>query len=114
MQIDPAARTEADRIAHELAALGFVLPGTVLHRQARCGKPTCRCHDDPPQPHPPFHSWTRKVEGKTLTRRLTDDQLLDYQPWFDNARRLRALTTDLEQLSLRVISHDPRWRWGRK
>ena len=107
MQIDPAARAEADRIAHELAGLGFVLPGTVLRRQARCGKPTCRCHADPPRPHPPFHSWTRKVEGKTLTRRLTDDQ-----PWFDNARRLHALTTELEQLSLQVISHDP--RWGRK
>ena len=67
---------------------------------------------DPPQPHPPFYSWTRKVNGKTVTRRLSADQLRDYQPWFDNARRLRALTTDLEDLSLRVLSHDP--RWGRK
>jgi hypothetical protein len=70
---------------------------------------SCRCHADPPQP---FHSWTRKVEGKTLTRRLTTELLGDYQPWFDNARRLRALVTDLEDLSLQVISHDP--RWGRK
>ncbi|MDN5750628.1 MAG: hypothetical protein L0H64_19315, partial [Pseudonocardia sp.] len=82
-----------------------VLPGTVLHRQGRCGKPTCRCHADSPRPHPPFHSWTRKVEGKTRTRRLSDEQLRDYQPWFDNARRLRTLTIELEQLSLHVLSH---------
>ena len=55
----------------QLAGLGFVLPGTVLHRQARCGKPRCRCHADPPALHGPFWSWTRKVTGRTVTRRLT-------------------------------------------
>lgn len=113
MDIDPEQRAEADRITREIAGLGFVLPGTVLHRQARCGKPSCRCHADPPQPHPPFWSWTRKVDGKTITRRLTEAQLCDYQPWFDNARRLRQLITELEDLSLQALSHDPR-RWGRK
>ncbi|MGH3999267.1 MAG: DUF6788 family protein [Pseudonocardiaceae bacterium] len=112
MDIDPEQRAEADRIIREIAGLGFVLPGTVLHRQARCGKPNCRCHADPPVPHPPFWSWTRKIEGKTVTRRLSEAQLRDYQPWFDNARRLRDLITALEALSLQVLSHDP--RWGRK
>jgi hypothetical protein len=32
----------------------------------------------------PYHQWTRKIGGKTITRILTDDQLADYQPWFDN------------------------------
>jgi hypothetical protein len=112
VQIDPAHRAGLDRVTAQLAALGFVLPGTVLHRHARCGKPSCRCHADPPVPHGPFWSWTRKVAGKTVTRRLTEDQLHDYQPWFDNSRRLRALVTDLEDLSLRVLGDDP--RWGRK
>lgn len=112
MQIDPEHHAEADRITEKLAGLGFVLPGTVVHRQARCGKPSCRCHADPPTPHPPFWSWTRKVTGRTLTRRLTEDQLHDYQPWFDNSRRLRALVNELEDLSLRMLDDDP--RWGRK
>jgi Family of unknown function (DUF6788) len=112
VDIDPQARVEVDRITREIAGLEFVLPGTVLHRQARCGKPSCRCHADPPQPHPPFWSWTRKVDGKTITRRLSEAQRRDYQPWFDNARRLRQLTAELEDLSLRLLSHDP--QWGRK
>jgi hypothetical protein len=112
VRIDPDHQAEADRITHRLAELGFVLPGTVLHRQARCGKPTCRCHADPPALHGPFWSWTRKVNGTTVTRRLTDDQLRDYQPWFDNARQLRALVSELETLTLNMIDHDP--RWGRK
>lgn len=112
MQIDPEHRAEADRVTAQLAGLGFVLPGTVLHRHARCGKPNCRCHGDPPVLHGPFWSWTRKVAGKTITRRLTADQLRDYQPWFDNSRHLRALVSELEDLSLRVLDDDP--RWGRK
>jgi hypothetical protein len=109
VQIDPDDQAEADRITRQLAGLGWALPGTVLHRQARCGKPACRCHADPPTLHGPFWSWTRKVNGKTVTRRLTDDQLRDYRPWFDNARRLRALVTELENLTLRMIDNDPRW-----
>lgn len=112
MQIDPEHRAEADRVTAQLAGLGFVLPGTVLHRHARCGKPNCRCHADPPVLHGPFWSWTRKVAGKTITRRLTADQLHDYQPWLDNSRHLRALVSELEDLSLRVLDDDP--RWGRK
>ncbi|HEX5347414.1 MAG TPA: DUF6788 family protein [Pseudonocardiaceae bacterium] len=109
MQIDPEYQTEGDRITAQLAAIGFVLPGTVLHRHARCGKPHCRCHAEPPALHGPFWSWTRKVTGKTVTRRLTDAQLRDYQPWFDNSRRLRALVTELEGVSLRALDDDPRW-----
>lgn len=112
MDIDPELRAEAERVTAALAAVGFVLPGSVLHRLARCGKAGCRCQGDPPVLHGPFWSWTRKVAGKTVTRRLTDAQIADYQPWFDNSRRLRGLVTELEGLSLRALDADP--RWGRK
>jgi hypothetical protein len=108
VQIPSDQRAEQRRIARELANLGFVLPGTLLHRSHCCGKPTCRCTANPPRLHGPFWSWTRKVNGKTITRRLTDDQQRDYQPWFDNARQLRALASQLETLTLAVVEQDHR------
>jgi hypothetical protein len=99
----PAQQARAARIARELAALGFVLPGTLADRMTRCG------HADPPALHGPYHQWTRKKNGKTATRILSDDQLADYQPWFDNHRRLRELITELEELSLTIAETDPRW-----
>ena len=108
----PAQRARAARIARELAALartGFALPGTVADRMTRCGYPGCRCHADPPQLHGPYHQWTRKKNGKTATKILTDDQLADYQSWFDNHRRLRELIAELEALSLAIAEADPRW-----
>jgi hypothetical protein len=32
-----------------------------------------------------------------------------YQPWFGNARRLRALLAELESRTLDVAGQDPRW-----
>jgi hypothetical protein len=95
----------------EIAALaaGFALPGTLADRMTRCGRPNCGCHADPPRLHGPYHQWTRKKDGKTATRILSDDQLADYQPWFDNHRRLRELITELEALSLAIAEADPRW-----
>lgn len=100
--------TAADRNAHaaiaaRLAKVGFALPGTLLERRMACGKPTCRCKADPPQLHGPYHQWTRKIDGKTVTRRLTDEQAAVYGPWFANARRLRELVNELEALSLRIF-----------
>src|ERR1700760_45912 len=105
----PAQRPHARRIARELAALGFALPGTLADRMTRCGRANCRCHADPPRLHGPYHQWTRKKNGKTATRILTDDQLADYGPCCYTHRRLRKLTAELEKLSPAIAEADPRW-----
>jgi hypothetical protein len=107
--VSPTSAQQA-RVAAHLADLAFTLPGTLADRMTRCGYPGCRCHADPPRLHGPYHQWTRKKNGKTATRILSDDQLADYQPWFDNHRRLRDLITELEELSLAIAEADPRWK----
>ncbi len=117
MMVDPrrepgrvSARRPAEvrRIAAELAKIGPVLPGTVTRRFTRCGRPGCKCMAEPPQPHGPYWSWTRKVDNKTVTRYLTDEQWADYASWFANARRLRELAAELEAASVRAVDNDPR------
>ena len=103
MEPSPAQRAARDRIAAELAQAGFALPGTLTVRSYACGKPGCRCHADPPRLHGPYAEWTRKIGGKTVTRRLTPAELADYQPLFDNAKKLRALVNELQDLTLEII-----------
>lgn len=100
------ARRRAARLTAQIAALGFVLPGTVASRYTRCGKPGCRCTASPPVLHGPYLTWTRKVAGKTVTRRLTQDQYQAYQPWFEASHTLRALLAELEALSLDIIEDE--------
>ena len=93
----------------QLAAIDHILPGTINIATNRCGKPNCACHADPPRLHGPYITWTRKVNGKTVTRRLTPEQLERYQPWFENNRRLRQLIAELEALSLHTAEHAEGW-----
>ena len=96
-------------LTEQIAQIGFCLPGTLTQRHTRCSSPGCRCRSDPPVLHGPYHSWTRKIAGKTVTRTLTPDQARRYGPWFANARQLRALSAQLEALSLQIASHREGW-----
>ena len=97
------------RIAEALGQIGFALPGSVTVRNYRCGKANCGCHADPPRLHGPSIQWTRKINGTTVNRRLNEEQWRAYQAWFDNARRIRALVSKLERLSLEIFKEDDRW-----
>jgi hypothetical protein len=111
MRLEATKRTEARRIAAELAAIartGMVLPGTISERRTHCGKPTCRCMASPPELHGPYWQWTRKVRAKTVGRWLSAEQRDDYRPWIDNAHRIRQLITELEAIGLDAIENDPR------
>lgn len=104
-----AERRQQEAIARRLANAGFALPGTLIDRSMRCGKPNCGCKDDPPRLHGPYHQWTRKIDGKTVSVNLTDEQTARYGPWFANAQALRAAINELEGLSLRVAQRAEGW-----
>ena len=99
-----------DAIRAELSSLDLCLPGTMTVRTGVCGKSACVCRGRPPRLHGPFRSWTRKVAGKTVTRYLSEEQLHDYQRFFDDHRRLKELVHELEELSLSIVESDPRWK----
>lgn len=103
MSPDQPPRDEILQITNELTKLartGKILPGSVQQRHTRCGRPGCACQADPPRPHGPYWQWTRKAAGKTITRRLTPQQIEHYRPWIDNDRRIRELVTRLEQIGI--------------
>jgi hypothetical protein len=104
MEPSPAQQAALDKITAGLAAAASpALPGTLTVRAYACGKTSCRCHADPPRLHGPYAEWTRKIAGKTITRRLTPAELAEYQPLFDNAKKLRALLAELQDLTLQII-----------
>jgi len=107
--MNETAETRLRELTAELAEIGFALPGTINVAMNRCGKPNCACKADPPKLHGPYVTWTRKVEGKTVTRRLSAEQLERYRPWLENRRRLRELTAELEALSLEVAEEAEGW-----
>ena len=106
---DPSADQARAAIEAALGQIGFTLPGTITIHRTRCGKPRCACAADPPSLHGPYIQWTRTVHGKTVTRLLSPAQYQAYAPWFANTRRLRALTAELQALSLAEMARAEGW-----
>jgi hypothetical protein len=112
---EPAMATTATqraairRITAELATLGATLPGTISRRTTRCGRPSCRCHAEPPQLHGPYWWWTRSVDGKTVTRILSDELYETYRTMFEGHGQARDLLAQLDHLGLAVLNADPRY-----
>lgn len=90
-------------LAEALSEIDGVLPGSVVRRHMRCGQEGCACHADPARAHGPYIQWTRTVGGKTVTRLLSEEQLVRYRPWFDNRKRLKDLVAKLEIASLHAF-----------
>ena len=90
--------------AERLAQIGCFCRGTVLSRRMACGKAGCRCRADPPVLHGPYFQWTRKVRGKTVTVRVTEDQATLLRAWIAEGRRLDAAVVRLERLSAARIA----------
>ncbi len=92
-------RSRHQALAARLGQLGFAVPGSLVRRYTTCGKPGCRCQSSPPRPHGPYYQLTRKIAGKTITRRLSDAQAARYAEWTANQREQRRLLTEMQAIS---------------
>ncbi len=90
------------QLASQLADIGFIAAGSVTRRYTRCASPGCRCNAESPQPHGPYYQWTAKVNGKTVTRRLSQDEARLYHEWIANDRQLRAVITKMRQVAAKA------------
>jgi len=88
----------------ELQTLGFISQGSVHTQRLACGNPGCRCHRDPQDRHGPYHYWTRKQGGKTVGRKLTNEELNIYREWIDNNRKLQRILREMRRVSARALA----------
>jgi hypothetical protein len=89
-------------LAAQIASIGLIHAGSLTRRYTRCPTPGCKCHADPPQPHGPYYQWSAKVNGKTVTRRLTETEAQLYEEWIANDRQLRGLIQQMRQIAAKA------------
>lgn len=79
--------------------MGFLLKGTLLQRYKRCSSPGCGCQTDLEKRHGPYWQWSYKVDGKTVSRALSNQQAQRYREWLDNAGRFEEIVQELFEIS---------------
>ena len=90
------------QLQRALSRVGYIRRGTLLKRFMACGKPGCACQASPPRLHGPYYQWTRKVEGKTVTVRLTREQANLLAGWIATGHELDKIIAQMERTSLRA------------
>jgi len=89
-------------LAAQIAEVGIIVAGSVTRRYTHCTSTGCQCNADPPTPHGPYWQWTAKVNGKTVTRRLSARQAQLYQEWIGNDRRIRSLLAQIRTIDTKA------------
>ncbi len=87
----------------EILNLGYVISGTIIKRQYRCGKQTCQCHQDPKKLHGPYYHWTRKIKGKTVSINLDKKRAENLSEYLHNNRKLREIIDSLRHISKEIV-----------
>jgi hypothetical protein len=96
-------REEIGRIRAAFAEIDYLCSGTLHQRTKMCGRPTCRCAQDPLARHGPYYEWGHMRDGRLVHRLVTPEQAGLLQKAIDNQRYAKKLMRAWEEQTERLI-----------
>jgi len=93
-------RQRARELRSQMRGLKFMMQGSVLMRQMKCGKPSCKCN----RGHP-HEVWcvTYKEKGKSKTVYIHKTRQGEALWWSRNHKKYKALLKELTKVSLEIL-----------
>jgi hypothetical protein len=103
-----ALEQQRSSILKQILQLGDFRSGSITAITARCGKPSCHCHQ-PNQPgHGPNFRLTRKVAGKTVSESFSSAaELSKAQREVEAFHRFRQLSQELLEINESICRARP-------
>lgn len=97
------SRLRIEKIRTAIGQADYLCSGTLYEHLSRCGKPGCRCAEDPAARHGPYYDWGHMHEGKLVRRRLSVEQAQLMRRAIANYRKVKKLLRDWESETERLI-----------
>jgi hypothetical protein len=89
----------------QIVALDYILTGTIIKKYCPCGKKGCLCTKGEKNWHGPYHIWTRKENGKTVTKSLSPRQAKFCRKAIENMQKLKSQLEKWRRESSKVIEN---------
>lgn len=86
-----------------LVDIGCICQGSIGKVFTRCGNDYCPCARDPNAKHGPYWLWTRKENGKTVSKRLDKKQVAMVKTFIKNHENLKKIIAKMKTLSEKAI-----------
>jgi hypothetical protein len=97
------AHARIGAIRDSINAVDYLCSGTLLEHRTRCGKPSCRCTNDPNARHGPYYDWGHMQAGKLVHRRFSPEQAAVLRLAIANYRKIKKLLLAWEKETERLI-----------
>jgi hypothetical protein len=90
-----------EKYINNIIQIDSILVGSVTKRYSPCGKVNCICSKGKQFWHGPYYIWTRKENGKTITKSLSQKQAKFTKKAIKNMRKLQKNIMDWRNESLK-------------
>jgi len=97
--------TKIQKLKEHIKSIDWILVGTILKQYKQCGNPNCKCMKDKKHRHGPYYVWTRKENGKTITKTLSPEQAKECKKAFLNMKKLNQYIKSWKEKSLKHIDN---------
>ena len=91
-------------LKEKIELLDWILVGTLLKQYKQCLKPNCKCMEKRKYWHGPYYVWTRKENGKTITKTLNEKQIIFFKKALRNKNLLNQYFELWKKYSLKKIN----------
>ena len=95
-----------DKLRHEIASIDLICAGSLIERMKKCGKPNCRCADDPDARHGPYYEWSRLIDGHMVHKVISAEQARQLQSAIENHRKLQNLLLKWKEETMAILFQD--------
>jgi len=99
----PPINRRIESIRTQVAAMELLAQGTLSKRTKVCGRPNCRCAQDPEARHGPYYEWTRREKGRYVHTVISAEQAEALATAIDNNRRVLELLGRWSSETARVL-----------
>jgi hypothetical protein len=96
-----------NELRNELSGVGCICMGSINKVYTRCGNSYCPCRSDDQKKHGPYYLWTRKINGKTVSRRIDTSQVKQLKEFFKNYRTMKKLIGSMMAVAEKIVIVKP-------
>ncbi len=90
-------------IIKKINDIDYIAVGSITKRYGPCGKENCRCKKDKKYWHGPYYIWTRKENGKSVSRSLSKNQADYCKKAIRNMKKLKRQIEKWKKLTYKKI-----------
>ena len=101
-----ALRVKYNELKRELLNIGYICKGSIVSSYRKCGKPYCKCAKNENAKHGPYWLWTRKENGKTVTKHLSKKQINLCKEFIQNSKKLEKIIKEMREISIKALNNE--------